>query len=386
MQITICEPGTAQPLAILTGDRNEILATAFDLIRANRKSQQQAAPIDAMSIPPMPKEPRGAPFDWAKNGKYALPFDVFLNHPHWSGEMLVKAGKRFSLIDGATLRADGREIVFTIMATCRYKELEFLIDGSDFIFIGNTRWVYAKGFYTYDEVVKFKNELQGAMYTATEKPDVMPHHLRCRGATPALEIVLKYHQAGTPPEDWLTVLPSGKCIFPGFPKPWLSHGTRIGETLSPNTLAQTIVADISTGKEYEVLKQKIEKGAAVAVLCYPGNSGDDGLFDIDYRSMPSYVVKLLPRQPQAGKPFNFDLLDPVKQDAARWNALLSCARLRILGTAKLGTGEDYQMLGIEFYSTHPTDVEIKNTNDRARVAMKEFADHMASLLASGKAT
>jgi hypothetical protein len=46
-----------------------------------------------------------------------------------------------------------------------------------------------------------------------------------------------------------------------------------------------------------------------------------------------------------------DQLHLVFQDAARWRMLLSCERIRVLGSARLGTADPH--VGLELWANHP---------------------------------
>lgn len=46
----------------------------------------------------------------------------------------------------------------------------------------------------------------------------------------------------------------------------------------------------------------------------------------------------------------------LETDAGRWRALMSCERIRLLGTGGLGT--DHQHIGLEIWDKYPKSIEV----------------------------
>jgi hypothetical protein len=58
-----------------------------------------------------------------------------------------------------------------------------------------------------------------------------------------------------------------------------------------------------------------------------------------------------------------------KVDAERWRALMSCQRVRVLGSARLG--EENQHIGLELWENFP---QVVPTNEQSKAALTKFVD------------
>lgn len=62
----------------------------------------------------------------------------------------------------------------------------------------------------------------------------------------------------------------------------------------------------------------------------------------------------------------------LREDAAKWRALASCARMRVIGSAGIGT--EFAHIGVEFWANHPEE-----TQPSSRQQFTEFVNQLAAL-------
>lgn len=87
------------------------------------------------------------------------------------------------------------------------------------------------------------------------------------------------------------------------------------------------------------------------------------------------IVKLLDRKQATIELFSRKIKD-LQQDALRWRALMSCQRIRVLGSAGLGSTE-YQHMGLELWTKH-MDVD----QERHLASVKDLEIFVDTIVAS----